>query len=253
MNLIETRKLKKHFGGVRALDGVDISVEPGEIHGLIGPNGSGKSTFRNLVTGLLRATAGETWFDGEQITDLSAHERMKLGIASTFQIPRVVPDLTCLQNVMLGSHCRTKLDLGGTYLRLPFRASVQEQNISEQALELLAYVGLDGVAVRWARDLSWVEGHLLQIARALASEPRLLILDEPTSGMGESESAGVQTIIQKVQDSGVTCIVIAHDMRLVMGLSDRISVLSFGQKVACGTPREIQNDAKVLEVYLGEE
>jgi branched-chain amino acid transport system ATP-binding protein len=253
MTILETRELTKYFGGVHALDGVEISIERNEIHGLIGPNGSGKTTFRNLVTGLLPVTEGAIWFEGEEITGLSAHERTKLGIASTFQIPRVVPDLTCLENVALGSHCRTKLDFRGTFLRLPFTASAQERHISERASELLGFVGLAAMAERRARDLSWVEGHLLQLARALASDPRLLILDEPTAGMGGSESVVVQSIIKKVRDSGVTCIVIAHDMGMIMGICDKISVLCFGHKVAYGTPPEIQNDPKVLEVYLGEE
>jgi branched-chain amino acid transport system ATP-binding protein len=253
MDILQTKGLCKFFGGVHALENVDICVEQGTIHGLIGPNGSGKSTFRSVVTGLLPSTDGKVIFAGRDITGLPPHVITKLGITCTFQMPRLVPDMTCLENVMLGSHCRTKLDFLGTYLRLPLRASAQERRISERAHELLGYVGMESAADRWARDMSWVQEHLLQVARALASDPQLIILDEPTAGMGAAESMVVQSVIKRVQATGVTCILIAHDMNLVMGICDRISVLCFGHKVAEGTPDEIQNDAKVLEVYLGEE
>jgi branched-chain amino acid transport system ATP-binding protein len=253
MNILSVEKLSKHFEGVVALDRVDLSVEKGQIRGIIGPNGSGKTTLINVATGLLPVTGGKIYFDGDEITSLKPHLVTKRGISRTFQIPKILSELTCLENVMLGRHCRHGFDPFGTYLRLPFTSSRQEEYIREKALELIETTDLRGAANRQAGDLSWVEEQMVQICRSLISEPKLLMLDEPTAGMGEVESRAIQSVIKNIRDMGVTVIVVAHDMNLIMGICDVVTCLSFGFKVAEGLPEEIRKDQRVLEVYLGAE
>ena len=253
MIILSVEGLSKYFEGVIALEQVDLSVEKGEVRGIIGPNGSGKTTLINVITGLLSATKGKVRFEGEEITNLKPHLITEKGIVRTFQIPKILPEMTCLENVMLGQHCKHTIDLRGTFLRFPFSHSSQEENIRKKSLELFEFLELKNSAERMAGDLSWVEEQLLQLCRALASEPKLLLLDEPTAGMGESESELVQEAIKKIKATGVTTIVVAHDIRLIMAISDVVTCLSFGNKIAEGPPEEVQNHRKVLEVYLGEE
>lgn len=194
MDILSTVGLSKHFGGVRALDGVDFSIKKGSIHGIIGPNGSGKTTTFNVISGVLPATEGKVFFNNTEITNLNPYEIAKMGVSRTFQMPRVMPKLSCLENVMTGLHCRTKTDVLGTFLRLPFKQSSHERLIKNRVMELLDFVGLADSAQRWASELVWAEHHLLQIARAMMTDPQMLMLDEPASGMGEAEHLKMKEI-----------------------------------------------------------
>jgi branched-chain amino acid transport system ATP-binding protein len=251
--ILVAQKVSKDFAGVHALRDVDVTVRPGQIHGLIGPNGSGKTTFFNVVTGIFPPSAGKILFGSREITDLKCHQISRLGIRRTFQGGLVIPTLTCLENVMSGFHGGTRTNVLGTFLRCPFTSSFQEKKIRERALELLGLVGVARYAHRWAADLVWVERQLVQIARALAGEPKLLLLDEPTAGMGAEESHRVEEIVRRVQSMGVTIMLVSHDVRLVTGLSDWITVLNAGEVVCAGPPKQVQRNPRVMEAYLGAE
>jgi len=250
--ILQTFALTKDFSGLRAIDNIDFEVKKGIIHGVIGPNGAGKTTFLNLISGVLPVTKGKIFFNSENITNLKPSIIASKGISRTFQAGKLDPNMTTLENVMTGLYVRTKLDLRGTFFRLPFTSSNQENKIRTEAFELLSLVGLADSADRWAKQLVWEERQLVQIARAIAAKPKLLMLDEPTGGMGLRESIRVEEIIRKVRkELGVTVIVIAHDVRLVMDLSEWVTCINFGKKIAEGEPRKIRNDPIVLEAYLG--
>lgn len=243
--------LTKRFDSLVAVDRLDLCVESHQICGLIGPNGSGKTTVFNVISGVLRPDEGEVSLLGRQITHCRPDIIAGLGMMRTFQRAWLMPQLSCLENVMLGMHPRTRLDLLGTYLRLPGTSSKQEKRSRERAYELLTRVGLAASAVRPAGGLVWVEAQLLQIARALAGEPKVLLLDEPTAGMGSHESERVRTIIHDINQGGVTVLLIAHDVGLVMSLCHHVVAINFGKKIAEGPPATVRVDACVAEAYLG--
>jgi ABC-type branched-subunit amino acid transport system ATPase component len=254
MSLLEVRELSKRFGGLYAVRDLELAVEPGEIVSVIGPNGAGKTTFFNVITGIYQPEGGQVVFDGHKVVGLKPNQITRLGIARTFQTVHLFPNMTVLENAMVGQHCRTRSGLLGAILQLP-RTRREEVRTREKAQDALAFFGTRLSGYRHdqpASSLSYANRRRLEIARALATEPRVLLLDEPTAGMNPKETEEMTRLIWRLRrERDLTIVVIEHDMRVVKGVSDRVIALDYGRKIAEGTYEEVAHDPQVIEAYLG--
>lgn len=250
--MLELKGITQIFGGVTALNDVSFSIRADEITGVIGPNGAGKTTLFNIVTGIYQQTSGQVLFEGRDISGIPVDQLAGKGMVRTFQNIELFGKMTVLENVMVGLHSRSHSGLFSCAFKMPW-AVKEERRIREEAHEWLKFAGIDQLADVEAGNLSFGKGRMLEIARAMACKPRMILMDEPAAGLNSQETVGLAELIRKIRDMGITVVLVEHDMELVMDICDRIIVLNLGQKLAEGTPREIQDNHEVIAAYLGDD